>query len=496
MGIVPVVMAGGSGTRLWPLSRLRYPKQFLPLAGDRTLLQETVTRLDGLHGVGLPVIVCNQEHRFLVSEQLRQVEAQPQRVVLEPVGRNTAPALALAALAIRDQSSESRDPIMIAMPADHVIADVEAFRRAVQSGVPVAAEGHLVTFGVAPDRPATGYGYIRKGGELSRYGRGGRDRPAPLELREFVEKPDFDTASAYVDSGEYLWNSGIFMMRVSVLLDSLELFRGDIMSACRSAYANASRDGGFVLPGAAEFKACPVESIDYALMERAAGMPRTGASLPYVGCAVVPLASGWSDVGAWSALLDGSDKDDDGNVVQGDVYTVSTKNSVIRSEGRLLATVGLEDSVVVETSDAVLVAHRDSVQDVKQIVDRLKGNERPEYQDHLNVHRPWGSYEVIDKGQGFQIKRLTVKPGAATSLQKHRHRAEHWVVVEGAARVTRDDEEMTLSVDQSTYISKETVHRLENPGTEVLRVIEVQLGDYLGEDDIVRLDDRYGRPTR
>ena len=499
MTLVPVVMAGGSGTRLWPLSRLRYPKQFLPLAGDRTLLQETVTRLEGFPDIAPPVVVCNEEHRFLVTEQLRQIGIQPQKVVLEPVGRNTAPALALAALAIGDQPSESEDPIMVSMHSDHAMTDLAAFRRAVQAGVPAAAQGYLVTFGVVPEGPATGYGYLRKGSELSLDGLADQDGPTPLEMREFVEKPDLETASAYVDSGEYLWNSGIFMMRVSVLLDSLEYFRNDIMSACRSAYARAFSDGDFVRPGTKEFEACPAESIDYAIMERAAVAPdaeHPPLTLPHAGCAVVPLASGWSDVGAWSALLDSSEKDDDGNVVQGDVYAVSTKNSLIRSQDRLLATVGLEDAVVVETSDAVLVAHRDSVQDVKQIVDRLKSDKRPEYEDHLKVHRPWGSYEILDKGRGFQVKRLTIKPGAAISLQKHQRRAEHWVVVEGIARVTKGNEEMVLSVNQSTYVPKGTVHRLENLGTDDLHIIEVQSGDYMGEDDIVRLDDRYDRPIQ
>lgn len=499
MRLVPVVMAGGSGTRLWPLSRRRYPKQFLPLVGDRTLLQDTIMRLDGFPDVAPPVVVCNEEHRFLVAEQLRQIGTQPDKVILEPVGRNTAPALALAALSIKNQPDDDGDPIMIAMPADHAVSDNVAFKQAVQAGLSFADQGCLVTFGGYPDRPDTGYGYLMMGDELNQNGHINQIGIVPMKLRKFVEKPDLDTASKYVDSGEYLWNSGIFMMRVSVMLRSLQFFRKDILSACMDSYSKASIDGDFVRPSPEEFEKCPAESFDYAVMERATvERCSDGKSLEtsFAKCVVVPISTGWSDVGTWSALFDEQEKDQDDNVVHGDVYTLYTKNSLIRSEGRLLTTVGLEDSIVVETADAVLVAHKNHVQDVKQIAELLKKNQRSEYDDHLKVHRPWGTYEILDRGHGFQVKRLTIKPGAAISLQKHLHRSEHWVVVNGKAKVTIGEEEMTLSANQSTYVSKGTVHRLENPEDQELHIIEVQSGEYLEEDDIARFDDKYDRETQ
>ena len=515
MIVHPVVLAGGSGTRLWPLSRERYPKQFLPLTEERTMLQATVARLDGMERVSAPVIVCNEEHRFLVTEQLRELGKKPESVILEPVGRNTAPALTLAALAVSDiAAGPDRDAVMLVMPADGVIRDKEAFRRAVRSGQSMADRGYMVTFGVRPVRAETGYGYLRKGKALSPVSSGvgvagdedppSESTPVPLLLSAFIEKPDLESARSFVESGEYLWNSGIFMMRVSAWLGALERFRDDILVACRRAYESAKRDGDFIRPSADEFLLCPSESIDYAVMEKAAveATPRSaddgpaGWSGPYSGCAVVPLDSGWSDLGAWSALLDEQERDADGNVVKGDVYALSTTNSLLHAQHRMLATIGLDDVIVVETADAVMVARRDQVQDVREIVDRLKAQTRPEYEDHRKVHRPWGSYEILDAGEGFQVKRLTIKPGAAISLQKHSHRAEHWVIVKGTATVTRGDESIVLSADESTYVPKGVTHRLENTGDDDLHIVEVQSGGYLGEDDIVRFDDRYDRPTQ
>ena len=419
MTVHPVVLAGGSGTRLWPLSRQRYPKQFLPLTGPRTMLQATVARLDGMEGVSAPVIVCNEEHRFLVAEQLREIGTNPGSVILEPAGRNTAPALTLAALAVRDAGRDSdTDGVLLVMPADGVIGDVEAFRRSVSSGQSLAALGYLSTFGIEPSGPETGYGYLRKGQALSMAppppgaaadtGSHAERDPAPLTLAGFTEKPDLSTAREFVKSGEYLWNSGMFMMRVSVWLEALRRFREDILVACERAYRSAKKDGDFIRPGTDEFLECPSESIDYAVMENAVGQAQSrpteaGASQQaegYAGCAVVPLMTAWSDVGSWSALLDEQTGDAEGNVVTGDVYTLSTTNSLLHAHHRLLAAVGLDEAIVVETADAVMVARRDKVQDIKEIVDRLKAEDRPEYEDHRKVHRPWGSYEVLDAGKG------------------------------------------------------------------------------------------------
>ena len=492
----PVILSGGSGTRLWPLSREHYPKQLLSLAGEQSLLQETVRRAEGLSAggnkanvVAAPVIVCNEEHRFLVAEQVLELGKSPATIILEPVGRNTAPALTLAALAIEKQGG---DPVMLVMPADHVIRNQQAFNAAVATAVPLAASGSLVTFGIVPTGPETGYGYIKSGEELGVRSKAiNIPHPSPLTphaVEAFVEKPDVATAQAYIDSGEYLWNSGMFVMRPSAWLRAIGRFRPDILAACRRAFEGGRADRDFYRVEKNAFIACPGDSIDYAVMEK-----MTGAEEGDLRAAVVPLAAGWSDVGAWPAIWEVGVPDADGNVSKGDVLTHDTRNSLLFAEHRLVAGVGLEDMVVVETADAVMVAHKSRAQDVKQIVERLKAGNRSERLSHRRVSRPWGTYEGIDAGDRFQVKRIVVKPGAALSLQMHHHRAEHWVVVRGTARVTRGEETFLLSENQSTYIPIGVTHRLENPGTIPLEIIEVQSGSYLGEDDIVRFEDVYGR---
>ena len=498
MALHPVILAGGSGTRLWPLSRESYPKQLLPLMGERTMLQETLLRLDGLDGVARSVIVCNESHRFLVMEQVGQVDARPQAVIVEPVGRGTAPALTLASLWLSGAAPESGgDPVLLVMPADHAIGDAVALVSAVRVGARLAESGSMVTFGVSPRGPETRYGYIRKGEALEALESSASDQPAPpsggrprgYRISEFVEKPDGDTARGYLATGQYLWNSGIFMMRASVWLSELERLRPDILEACRAAHSRGRLDGVLYRPGADELAACPLETIDYAVMENVGDAARP----PAASYAVVPLDAGWSDIGAWSSLWEEQERDSRGNVVQGDVYLHSTEDALLIARDRLLAIVGLKDIVVVETADAVLVTHRDRAGDVKDIVERLKSDGRAESESHRKVHRPWGWYEVLDAGEGVQVKRLTVNAGAATSLQMHHHRAEHWVVVRGTAKVTRGEEELTLSENESTFIELGMTHRLANPGDGPMEIIEVQLGGYLGEDDIVRFQDDYNR---
>ena len=462
--IYPVILSGGSGTRLWPLSREQYPKQLLALTGERTLLQETVLRLDGAQQVANPLFVCNEEHRFLVAEQVRQLGKSPLAIVLEPAGRNTAPALTLAALVLKRGAG---DPIMLVMPADHNIRDSAAFRESVKKALPLAAKGRLVTFGVKPTAPATGYGYIK--------------RAKGNDVAAFVEKPDLATARLYVDSGEYAWNSGMFMVRLSTWFEELKRFEPEIARICEAAHAKGRNDGDFFRIDKETFARCPSNSIDYAVMEKTDR------------AAVVELDAGWSDVGAWSSLWESGNRDAAGNVVSGDVFTHETRDALLIAQHRLLAVVGLDDVIVVETPDAVLVSKKERAQDVKEIVARLKAAGRSEHQVHRRVYRPWGSYEGVDAGTRFQVKRLSVKPGAALSLQLHHHRAEHWVVVQGTARVTRGDEVFTLTENQSTYIPVGTKHRLENPGNIQLEIIEVQSGGYLGEDDIVRFEDVYNR---
>ena len=490
MSLQPVILSGGSGTRLWPLSREAYPKQFLALTGAHTMLQETALRLDGLPeehprpGLQLldPIVVCNEAHRFLVAEQFRQLGRRPAAILLEPVGRNTAPALTLAALSA---SAGEADPVLLVAPADHAIADAPAFRRAVADGALLAEEGGVITFGVVPGKPETGYGYLQQGEALARADLGG----AAHRLHAFVEKPDVETAQRYLASGEYLWNSGLFMMRASVWLALIGRFRPDIAAACEAAHAGGGRDGDFCRLDAARFAECPADSIDYAVMERlcAAVAPVEAPAL------VLPLDAGWSDVGAWAALWDVREHDEAGNVLEGDAFVHQSSNNVLIAQHRMLAAVGVDDLIVVETPDAVLVARRDRAQEVKAVTQFLAAAERDEHRHHQRVHRPWGAFESVTRGPRYQVKRLTVKPGEALSMQMHHHRAEHWVVVSGTAWVTRGDERFLLTENESTYIPVGTRHRLENPGTIALEIIEVQSGSYLGEDDIVRFEDRYHR---
>jgi mannose-1-phosphate guanylyltransferase/mannose-6-phosphate isomerase len=461
----PVLLSGGSGTRLWPLSREMYPKQFLPLVGDDTMLQATWKRVAPLASLP-PIVVANETHRFLAAEQLRVLDVSNPAILLEPVGRNTAPAIAAAAL---QAMAAGGDPLLLVLPSDHVIADAEAFRAAVALAAEAAEQGALVTFGIVPTGAETGFGYIH-----AAPGDGVR------KVLRFVEKPDAATAQAYLDAGGYYWNSGMFLFRASRYLQELERLRPDILAATRAAFAIATRDGDFIRLDKDAFAACPSESIDYAVMEQ------TDAAM------VLPVDIGWNDVGSWSALWDVAARDADGNAWRGDVIAVDTRNSYAHAR-RLVALVGVDDLIVVETDDAVLVAHKDHVQQVKDVVARLKTDQRSQAALHREVHRPWGSYDSVDVGDGFQVKRIKVKPGAQLSLQSHTRRAEHWVVVRGTARVTRNNEVFDLHANQSAYIPIGAKHRLENPGTQVLELVEVQSGDYLGEDDIVRYEDVYGR---
>ncbi len=475
--VLPVVLSGGSGTRLWPLSREKYPKQLLPLVDDLSMLQSTVARLDDLDGLAQPLLICNEEHRFAVAEQVRVLGKQG-TVLLEPVGRNTAPAMTLAALWAR-QAGE--DPVLVVMPADHVIAEGGVFRAAVERAVKLAEQGMAVTFGITPDCPETGYGYILHGPALG-------DGSGAFTLARFVEKPDRATAESYLDAGDYLWNSGIFVMKASVWLAALAVGRPDILAACEAAMAGAHSDGDFVRLAREAFVACPADSIDYAVMERlTAGSPGLPQGV------VIPLSAGWSDVGAWDALWKVLPKCGEGNSSRGDVLLENCRNTLAISERRLVACVGVNDLVVVETDDAVLVVNHAATQDVKKVVDRLKAEQRSVTQWHRKVFRPWGWYDGVDAGERFQVKRIGVKPGGTLSLQMHHHRAEHWIVVSGTARVTRGHDSFLVSENQSTYIPLGVTHRLENPGVIPLEMIEVQSGSYLGEDDIVRFEDSYGR---
>ncbi|VAW90855.1 Mannose-1-phosphate guanylyltransferase / Mannose-6-phosphate isomerase [hydrothermal vent metagenome] len=476
MEIIPVVLSGGSGTRLWPLSRKLYPKQLLPLVTDHTLLQDTILRVKPMPNFADEVvIVCNEEHRFLVAEQLRQIDVKSEAIILEPEGRNTAPALTLAAFASQEKGG---DKIMLVMPADHVIQDVGAFSKAIQIGAELAEQDHIATFGVVPDCAETGYGYIQKGKGIG--------STAAFSIRRFVEKPDANTAQSYLDSGEYLWNSGMFMLKPSVWLKHMSLLQPEILKFCEKAYKKGSRDSDFYRVDETSFLSSPSDSIDYAIMEKLTEQADGLAS-------VISLQAEWSDVGAFAALWDIGEKDQQGNVLRGDVVAVDVNNSMLISETRLVAGVGIDNMVIVETADAVLVADKDKVQNVKQVVDWLKQQKREEHLIHRQVFRPWGSYEGIDVGERHQVKHITVNPGAALSLQLHHHRAEHWIVVSGTAKVTRGEETFIVSENESTYIPLGTKHRLENPGTIPLDMIEVQSGSYLGEDDIVRFDDQYGR---
>ncbi|MGE8211741.1 MAG: mannose-1-phosphate guanylyltransferase/mannose-6-phosphate isomerase [Stenotrophomonas rhizophila] len=463
--IVPVILSGGSGTRLWPVSREAYPKQFLPLVGEDTMLQATWKRVAQVAGAA-PIVVANQEHRFMAAEQLRECNVTPQALILEPIGRNTAPAIAIAAL---QAMANGDDALLLVLPSDHVVRDEKAFHEAVKQAAAAAQTGKLVTFGIVPTAPETGYGYIKAAA-----GQGVR------AVERFVEKPNLETAEQYVRSGEYFWNSGMFLFKASRYLAELEALQPAILAASRAALDKASRDSDFIRLDADAFAASPNDSIDYAVMEKTAD------------AAVVPLDAGWNDVGSWSALWEVSDKDASGNACHGDVIAVDCRNSYAYGS-RLIAMVGLDDVVVVETDDAVFVGHKDRVQDVKEIVARIKRDGRSEAAAHRKVYRPWGAYDSIDNGARFQVKRITVKPGATLSLQMHHHRAEHWIVVSGTAEVTRGEEVILLTENQSTYIPLGVTHRLKNPGKLPLELIEVQSGSYLGEDDIVRFEDQYGR---
>ncbi len=467
----PVVLAGGSGSRLWPKSRAALPKQFLKLTSDLTMLQDTLARLEGTQA-DKPVVICNDAHRFLVAEQLRQQDVQHGGILLEPMGRNTAPAIALAAL---HACLDGQDPVLLVLAADHLISDAPAFHQAIAQAELLANQGKLVTFGIVPDSAHTGYGYIKRGSQVSGVEVG-------FDVASFVEKPDLPTAQNYVDSGEYYWNSGMFMFKASRYLQELEKHAPEMLSICKKAIATEAKDLDFVRVDADIFEKCPDDSIDYAVMEKTDS------------ACVVPLDAGWSDVGSWSSLWEtASQKDANNNVIVGDAILDGVNNSYINAEQRLISVVGLDDVVVVETKDAVLVANKDKVQDIKNIVNKLKAEKRPEWEFHREVFRPWGSYDSIDNGERFQVKRITVKPGEKLSVQMHHHRAEHWIVVAGTAKVTNGDETLLLSENQSTYIPVGVIHALENPGKIPLELIEVQSGTYLGEDDIVRFSDRYGR---
>ena len=496
MSLLPVILSGGSGTRLWPLSREAYPKQFLPLAGEQTMLQATVNRLDhlaeehprlSLH-VQEPLVVCNEAHRFLVAEQFRTLGRACAGILLEPVGRNTAPALTLAALAAVEGKAADVDPVLLVMPADHTIADAPGFRARVADGYLLAASGAVITFGIVPTKPETGYGYIRQGEPHAQADLAGD----AYRLHAFVEKPDLATAEDYLASGKFLWNSGIFMLRASVWLRLIRRFRADILEACEGALAGGSRDGDFQRLDTERFADCPSDSIDYAVMERLS-VDAVAAAGDLPPALVLPLSAGWSDVGAWSALWEVRAQDAAGNVLDGDAFVHDAENNLVLAQHRMVAAVGVNNCIIVETPDAVLVADKDRAQDVKAVTQFLKDAQRSEHRHHQRVHRPWGAFESIDAGERYQVKRLTVSPGESLSLQMHHHRAEHWIVVSGTARVTCDDKVFLLAENQSTYIPVGARHRLENPGMVPLEIIEVQSGGYLGEDDIVRFEDVYTR---
>jgi mannose-1-phosphate guanylyltransferase/mannose-6-phosphate isomerase len=468
--LIPLILSGGSGTRLWPVSRRNLPKQFLSLTGQGTLFQQTVARTRLLPDVAAPVVVASEDHRFLAADQLLEAGVQGATIVLEPVARNTAPAIALGAL-----KALERDPqaLLLVLPADHLIGDTESFTAAVEQALPAAREGWLVTFGIRPDRPETGFGYIRRAESIG---------ATAFRVAQFVEKPDQATAQSYLDNGGYDWNSGMFLFKAARYLEELGQHAPEMLAAVHTAYATGHGDLDFVRVDAEAFAKVPDNSIDYAVMEKTSH------------AAVIPVSCAWSDIGSWSALWLSGQHDPAGNQREGDTLAINTRNSLLRSHDRhMIATVGVDDLIVVSTPDATLVAHRDSAQDVKKVVDQLKASGRTEHSFHRVVHRPWGSYDSLEAGGRFQVKRIVVKPGASLSLQKHHHRAEHWIVVSGTAEVTCDDKVFLMAENQSTYIPLGSVHRLRNPGKVPLELIEVQSGSYLGEDDIVRFDDVYGR---
>ncbi len=469
--IVPVILSGGAGTRLWPMSRESYPKQLLALTSDRSLLQETVARVDDAGRFTPPIIVCNSEHRFIIAEELKSLGVTPRSIVLEPVGRNTAPAVAAAALVLAGEDSGG---LMLVLPSDHTIADTQAFHGAVAAATAAAADGALVTFGIKPTVAETGYGYLHRSRPLDGH-------TGCFEVAEFVEKPDAATAQRYLAAGDYDWNSGMFLFSPASYLEELERLEPEMLNACRAAVAGAKKDLDFLRLDADAFARCPSQSIDYAVMEHTRR------------AVIVPAEMGWNDIGSWTALWDIGAGDASGNVLIGDVEAIDSQGSYLRSETRLLAAIGVRDLIVVATDDAVLVVPKERAQDVRMLVDALRSRGRPEADVHPRVYRPWGYYETVHQGERFQVKRITVNTGASLSLQLHRHRAEHWVVANGAARVTRGDEVFMLNENESTYIPPNTRHRLENPGKVPLNLIEIQSGSYLGEDDIVRFEDDYGR---
>ena len=468
--ILPVIMAGGTGSRLWPLSRELYPKQFLAVTGDQSMLQQTLARLSGIEHQA-PLLICNEEHRFIAAEQLRLGGFKHSGIILEPVGRNTAPAIALAALQALKNVSDEEEPILLVLAADHLIENVDAFQATVAKALPYAQDNQLVTFGIVPTAPETGYGYIKAGEAVG----------DAFFVDQFVEKPDLDVAKSYLKSGDYFWNSGMFLFKASCYIEELKKFRPDILKACEQAMMSTESDMDFIRVSKSEFELCPDDSVDYAVMEKSKTVK------------MVPMDAGWSDVGSWSALWEVSHKDKNQNYIKGDVFTFDTKNSYIHSESKFISTVGVDNLVIIETKDAVLVANKDKVQNVKDVVNYLKNSGRTEHKIHREVFRPWGKYDSIDFGERDQVKRITVKPGEKLSIQMHHHRSEHWIVVSGTAKVTNGDKTFLVSENESTYIPLGTIHALENPGKISLEMIEVQTGGYLGEDDIVRFEDRYGR---
>ncbi|WGZ90466.1 MAG: mannose-1-phosphate guanylyltransferase/mannose-6-phosphate isomerase [Candidatus Thiocaldithrix dubininis] len=468
LNLIPLVISGGSGTRLWPLSRKQRPKQFLPVIGDLTLFQSTLLRLQDIADIEPTLVVCNESHRYMVAEQLRELNLENQGIILEPFGRNTAPAIALAALYLKQQN---KDAHLLVLPADHVITDIEAFYEAISSAVSISSDGYLATFGIRPNKPETGYGYIRKGQGINNNA---------FLVSAFVEKPDITTAKKYLDEGDFLWNSGMFLFKASRYLEELEKFYPSILDTCIKALPEDCKKD-FIFVNEKEFSNCIDISIDYAVMEKADS------------AAVIPLNAGWNDVGAWSSVWEVGTKDQDGNVLRGDTLLHNAHRNLVYTEQRLVTLVGVDNLVVVDTKDATLVAHRDKVQDVKKIVDQLNASNRSEAILHREVNRPWGSYDCIDNGQRFQVKRIVVKAGEKLSLQMHHHRAEHWIVVSGTAQVRCGDKTFLLTENQSTYIPLGEIHSLSNPGKVSLEIIEVQSGSYLGEDDIVRFEDQYGR---
>ncbi len=477
--IVPVILSGGTGTRLWPLSRAMYPKQLLNLVGHHTMLQDTTLRLKDIDQMADPMVICNEHHRFMVAEQMREIGIENAVIILEPVGRNTAPAVAISALKVL---SEGKDHVLLVLPADHFIKDISQFRDALETGAGLARKGNLLTFGIVPHAPETGYGYIKKGKIIA----GSREdasltQPEAVFIDAFVEKPDIEKAKEYLNSGNYCWNSGIFMFKASIVLNELKKFVPEIVDSCETALREGTADLDFFRLEEASFGNCPSDSIDYAVMEKT----DNGA--------MVPFEAGWDDLGSWEALWQVGQKDKKNNVIQGDVLVHNVKNSFLYSDSRMVAAVGLENHIVVETADAVLISPRTCVQDVKFLVEKLKKNKRTEALLHRRVYRPWGSYESIDSSDFFQVKRITVKPGARISLQKHFHRAEHWIVLCGTAKVIKEDKHFLLKEDESTYIPAGIIHRLENPGKIALDIIEVRSGNYLDEDDIERIEDDYGR---